>query len=173
MPDEIYEPFASVVRITGATEKLDHRIAEVLALHFALEREMDVLLGQFVKRPEKLASLGFINKAKVIYAVWPGPTDKAEAFLALMTKFNDVRNAFAHSDAAGIEKCHQNLIATYAQIDPLAPEDLSYTQMALVVCMVMHDGPLPGEIRLLFQAIGQLLSEFAKMFSAVPPIAKQ
>jgi hypothetical protein len=151
MADDTFDSFSSVFRLSEAAEKKDDRVAEVLALHFALERELDEALSKIVVRPERVLTLGFANKLRLLHAVWPGQPDRADAIFQTLNAFNELRNAFAHGNVARIAACDRNLRNAYREIDPTAAEPLSYGFIAQGICLVLSDGPLPGELRQLVE----------------------
>ena len=167
--EQLYDPLEGFSRIAHAVEAIDARTAEVIVLHFALEREIDAVLGKLVVRPEKIIGLNFPNKLKLLHALLPGPSDKADQLFNVLDKFNELRNAFAHSDKSRIKTCYTNLIAAYKSVDPHLDNDPTHHGVAIGVLMYLGDWPMPGEIKIAFSALAEVLKGLSKILEVRAP----
>ncbi len=98
MAEEKYDPYEGLHRVALAAENLNMEAVEVVTLHLALEREIEIVLSQLLARTNKLGQLGFINKAAVLHSTWRDSKGKADKLYKVLNDFNELRNAFAHGE---------------------------------------------------------------------------
>jgi hypothetical protein len=91
------------VRFNELIGDLDERTAQVLAAHFAVERELDVTLSYFLPQPEKLGAIKFGHKVQLLRACCPDPY--VDIFLDPILRLDNLRNALAHNNKAQIDGC--------------------------------------------------------------------
>jgi hypothetical protein len=97
-------------RYGEAFRNADSRTVAVLAVHFAVEQELDVCLTHFLARPDKLGALKFGHKVRVLQAVCP---DKyLDYFASSCVALDHLRNSLAHNNRAEIEGCMKRFLAT-------------------------------------------------------------
>ena len=86
-------------RLNSAVDSLDNRAAEILTLHAAIERELDLAISRQMPHPERLHGLGFGHKV----GLWAGLNDKPDDHVSKLTvvllRLNDLRNCIAHGDS--------------------------------------------------------------------------
>ncbi len=137
------EAAAGLQRLQSALAGVDQRSANIIACHFAIEREMDQLLGVLFPNPKPLGNLGFGKKINVISASLTLETigDLAQTLVL----FNALRNVVAHNDGA---KAIDTLFAKVtAAAQKLAGEDLRVVEVVDV--MLAITGVL-GAVRVAF-----------------------
>jgi hypothetical protein len=93
MSDDSSSP---LFRLKAALDGLDPRAAEILALHAAIERELDLSLRDCLPATHRLIGLGFRQKVSVWAAVQKADDRAIQAAIDVMTQFNEVRNEVAH-----------------------------------------------------------------------------
>jgi len=82
----------------------------VLAIHFAVEQELDVCLDYFLARPDKLGAFKFGHKVRLLQAVCPDPY--LDYFAASCVALDYLRNSLAHNNLREIEGCMRRFLAT-------------------------------------------------------------
>lgn len=99
-------------RYVDAFRAADPRTVAVLAVHFAVEQELDVCLSYFLARPAKLGALKFGHKVRVLQAVCPDPY--LDYFAASCIALDHLRNSLAHNNRPEIEGCMRRFLTTTA-----------------------------------------------------------
>lgn len=107
------------VRYDEAFRASDPRTVAVLAVHFAVERELDVCLGHFLARPDKLGAFKFGHKVKVLQAVCPDPY--LDYFAASCIALDHLRNSLAHNNRPEIDGCMRRFLTT-TELGDFKPE---------------------------------------------------
>jgi hypothetical protein len=97
------------VRYGEAFRKADPRTLAVLAVHFAVEQELDVCLSYFLARPDKLGALKFGHKVMLLQSVCPDPY--VDHFAAACVALDHLRNSLAHNNRREIEGCMKRFLA--------------------------------------------------------------
>lgn len=87
-------------RIDLALQALDQRASEILALHAAIEREVDLALARSLPAPDRLRSIGFGHKLSLLAALTPLDQDQVDSWYRPAYAFNELRNAVAHGENA-------------------------------------------------------------------------
>jgi hypothetical protein len=110
-------------RMRANVDGFDERARTVLAMHAAIERELDFALAASVPNSKALKRLGFGQKVSVWSALQPGDPAHIERLAAPMLRFNDLRNCVAHGDSKRkLEGCVRSLVAS---VPGAASEDAS------------------------------------------------
>lgn len=107
------------VRFGEAFRNADPRTVAVLAVHFAVEQELDVCLSYFLARPGKLGALKFGHKVRVLQAVCPDPY--FDHFASSCIALDHLRNSLAHNNRSEIEGCMKRFL-TSTEMDNFKPE---------------------------------------------------
>ncbi|MBO9377708.1 hypothetical protein GG804_13105 [Sphingomonas histidinilytica] len=129
--DEIFAPFQ---RVQDALRGLDARAAEILALHAAVEREMDLALARSLPHADRLRKLGFGQKLSVLAAATNLDQSIVDRWLKPAIALNELRNAIAHGDgAAQITKLISKLRSTLTE-----DRDASIVACANTICGRIH-----------------------------------
>ncbi|PVM91766.1 hypothetical protein DDF62_07015 [Caulobacter radicis] len=97
-------------RYVDAFRAADPRTVAVLAVHFAVEQELDVCLAHFLARPDKLGALKFGHKVRVLQAVCPDPY--LDHFASSCIALDHLRNSLAHNNRPEIESCMRRFLTT-------------------------------------------------------------
>lgn len=116
------------VRFDALIGDFDARTAQVLAAHFAVEREIDITLAHFLPRPEKLGAFKFGHKVQLLKACCPDPY--IEVFLEPAIQLDHLRNALAHNNKAQIDGCFNAFVASH---DGFAKEGVQATAAGMVI----------------------------------------
>lgn len=107
------------VRYDEAFRTADPRTVAVLAVHFAVERELDVCLSHFLARPDKLGALKFGHKVQVLQAICPDPY--VDYFAASCIALDNLRNSLAHNNQPEIDSCMRRFL-TSTELADFKPE---------------------------------------------------
>ena len=166
MADEKYNPYEGFHRVALAAENLNTEAVEVVTFHFALEREIEIVLSKRLTRTDKISRLGFINKAAVLHSMWHDTATSADRLYKVLHDFNELRNAFAHNNVERVDACRRNLIDAYRTIDPNATEPVGYAAITQSVCAFMGGGPTPDEFREIANSLSKLVNETLPKASA-------
>ena len=124
--NNLEELLAPMHRLGAAKSAIDERAHEILALHAALEREMDLALARALPHSDRLKGMGFGQKISILAAC--NKAADVDEMVKPLVQFNELRNAVAHGDSkakvtAGIER----LAATLPPLEPGLPgSDLDY-----------------------------------------------
>lgn len=95
--DEAIAPYG---RLSTALEAFDIRTGEVLAIHAAVEREIDLALARALPHPKRLKNLGFGQKLGILAAASAVEEGLINRWLRPALALNDLRNSVAHGDSA-------------------------------------------------------------------------
>lgn len=153
MSKKRYDPYEGADRVLGMGEKADPEQLRVMVLHYGLERELQSLIAHIARRPPRIA--GFMGNAYMLHAIWDVPDDRADRLLKALGAFNELRNKIAHGNG-GIDKCRENLIAAYRELEPNAPEDPTYARIAHGICAYMGFGMMPSDVEWLLAELDSL-----------------
>jgi hypothetical protein len=88
--------FAPLARLKAALDDLDSRASEILALHAAIEKELDLALEACLPKAERLWGLGFAQKLSVWFAAQRVDGPEIQIAVNVMKRFNELRNRVAH-----------------------------------------------------------------------------
>lgn len=102
-------------RYVEAFRAADPRTVAVLAVHFAVEQELDVCLSHFLARPDKLGALKFGHKVQVLQAVCPDAY--VDYFASSCIALDHLRNSLAHNNRPEIEGCMRRFLTTTGSAD--------------------------------------------------------
>ena len=109
-----------LVRLGQALAEFDERAAEVIRLHAALDREMEIALSRIVVAPQYLRRLGFGQKIDLIHAL---EGDLVDGLTAGLGAFNELRNSIGHGEEKRIVDGHQSrLFRTFEAAIPMYGE---------------------------------------------------
>ncbi|PCE41210.1 hypothetical protein COO09_16160 [Rhizorhabdus dicambivorans] len=98
LPDDFGKGFE---RLRAALASTDQRAGQILALHAAIEREMDIALRDLLPHATRLRGLGYSQKASVLAALTPYPDSMVTTWwLKPIERFNELRNGVAHGDSS-------------------------------------------------------------------------
>ena len=111
--------FAPLVRLKAALDALDPRASQILALHAAIEKELDLALQESLPRAERLWGLGFGQKISVWHAAQDVDGEEIEVAVAVMKRFNELRNEVAHPGGG------KNVDAAIERLSPPLPRRFS------------------------------------------------
>lgn len=140
-----YSSFSGVARLSINLRKrreTSQFAFEVLALHAALEREMDEFLSKALRNASKLKAgkLGFGHKIAVMHACWAGEPQAGDNLTKALLAFNELRNAVAHGDN---EKTVKNLflvlIRCCQELDSTISSEADLHGLAIGICTFMGD----------------------------------
>jgi hypothetical protein len=155
-----YDPLGGYLRLARAAEHIDEEASHILAFHAALEREIDLILMKLLPRSERLGSIGFANKIKILDAAWIASDEAAQNLCAVLVQFNELRNAVAHGNRDRLEGCRKSLIDAYHAIDDEASDKMPIGAIAQGICAFMGDGPKPAHLKRVFGGLENVLSVF-------------
>ncbi|WP_165422637.1 hypothetical protein [Rhizobium ruizarguesonis] len=140
-----YDSLEGILRVTSAGAKEPEQfVVDVLTYHAALELEMDHLLARLLPRADRLRSggIGFKQKVSIINAAWPGIPEAGDMLADVLSRFNDLRNAVAHTDQRhGVETVFANLVVACGKINPEQSANSSPYDIAVGICAFMGDDP--------------------------------
>lgn len=104
------------VRLRKALGGLDRRTGEILALHIALEVEIDLTFEELFPRPAYLKGFGFSGKVRVLQAIYNDVIIDiiAEPLLA----FDRLRNSIAHRHQKREINANFRKVCELLQLDP-------------------------------------------------------
>ena len=108
MDEDVYEETDLIIKMIEAQMLPGPRTLEILGCHFAAEEALDDAIARLLSRPEKLPTLGFVQKVKLVAAMMPGAS--GDATFDMLERLNILRNAAAH------RKERKNIPAIYSAI---------------------------------------------------------
>ena len=118
--------FDNLGRLSKALRLNEPRITEIITLHVAVERELELALDALVKRPGHLRQLGHANRIKVFKSVCPFQENVVEPFVLLLQEFNKLRNAVAHGEPSNVLDRHIGTMSDlYKQLAPVGEKEPS------------------------------------------------
>jgi hypothetical protein len=121
--DKFLEP---LLRLKTALDGLDPRASEILALHAAIERELDWALMRALPKANRLYGLGFGHKISVWAAAQRHDDKILDQLIGVLLRFNELRNSVAHGDN------RQKVDAAVRRLIGALPEDAPHKEKAEV-----------------------------------------
>ena len=121
--DKFLEP---LLRLKAALDGMDPRTAEILALHAAIERELDSALKRALPKANRLYGLGFGHKISVWAAAQSHDDTVLDQVTGVLLRFNELRNSVAHGDN------RQKIDAAVGRLIGALPEDAPHKEKAEV-----------------------------------------
>lgn len=158
-----YDWLEGMQRVMRAKVQLDDRWVEIIALHAALEAEIDEMLR--LSLPNGAAVTGskpkitFGHKVAVLRAAWKGKQEDGDKVCDLLACFNELRNSVAHPD---LKKTHAeiaNVEAAYRAIVPDLDHAPSIAEIAQGVVAFMGDGMPPHKLMALSDSVHKLVHQ--------------
>lgn len=163
MADDLH-PFSNLDRLSSALKLNDPRINEIISLHVALERELELALEQLVRRSGQLRQLGHANSIKVYRAFSPLPDAAVEPLVQWLDEFNRLRNAVAHGDAAEVLDRHiGKMRGFYATLGRRPEEDWTVPAMVAGIFGFLAGHPGTDKLKIATKAAkGQVPVSYAR-----------
>ncbi|MES2905052.1 MAG: hypothetical protein V4696_12780 [Pseudomonadota bacterium] len=164
-----YDWLKGMQRVMRAEVKLDERWVEVIALHAALEAEINAMLilslpqGEFVTGNKPKITFG--HKVAILKAAWKGKPEDADKIADILLSFNELRNAVAHPDLKKTKAEIANTVNAYRVLVPNLPYEPDIAEIAQGVVAFMGDGILPHDLVAITGQLAKLVNvDFPKAF---------
>lgn len=158
-----YDWLLGANRIAIAAEKQDRRWVEVLALHTAIEVELNEYLNANLPNGKavtgKNPQFTFGHKAAILKACWQGEPETILKIDAVLRSFNELRNSVAHPDKRKTRAEIKNVTRAYRELATDLDNEPSLFEIAQGVCSIMGDGLLPHEMSAMVKSLDRLVNQ--------------
>lgn len=168
-----YDGIEAIFRIAKKGEEFDTFAIEVLTFHAAVEFELDEVLRNMLRHPDKLLKgkpkLSFPHKAKLVAAMWQNDPDDADKLNLVLRAFQDLRDEIAHPSPGSLKTHKANLVHAFRGIEPEAGDDPSMLEIAQGISMFLaNDAGTLAEFRGMMGALGNLVSKMPGRINPQP-----
>lgn len=135
MFDDI-EGMEPIKRLNAAVDSLDNRAAEILTLHAAIERELDLAISRKMPNPKRLHGLGFGHKVGLWSALNEKSDDHVGKLTIVLIRLNDLRNCIAHGDDG--QKIDVSVKKLYDVIPRVVPIAINLRHVGAFILGFLH-----------------------------------
>lgn len=166
-----YDWLQGMARVAEASAGLNPLWAEVIALHAAIEVEVNAMLEKCLRRSDAVLrgspALTFGHKVNLLKAVWEGDPEAADQLCEVLRAFNELRNSVAHPDRKKTKAELRNVKAGYKALVPGLEHDPELSEVAQGVCAFMGDGLAPHDMVNMLERLAILVNDNAPNVDAV------